>query len=372
MHILILADPVDNQKAGVHIYTKNLILGLLKVDKKNTYSFVHEKENIFFKNLNHFIIPGKKIPGHGTFRKFHLIPELIKKIKPDIVFETAHIGPFRVPKNTKKAVMIHDMTPILFPEFHIKKSTVIHKIFLKNILKKADLIITASQNTKKDILKYSRTEAKISIIPLGMDHLRKSKGLNLNSNSTKLKNLPGNNPYLLYLGTIEPRKNLEMLINIFTELKNSHKIPHKLIIAGETGWKAKKIIKKAKQNKDIVLTGYLTEKQKTNIYKNADIFIYPSVYEGFGLPPLEAMSYGIPVICSNNSSLKEIFSNNALLFDSENPKELKTQILKLLKNRSLHKSLSTSGKAFAKQFTWEKTAKETLKAFEEIYKRGLN
>lgn len=355
MHILILADPVDNQKAGVHIYTKNLILGLLKVDKKNTYSFVHEKENIFFKNLNHFIIPRKKIPGHGTFRKFHLIPKLIKKIKPDIVFETAHIGPFRVPKNTKKAVMIHDMTPILFPEFHIKRSAIIHGIFLKNILKKADLIITASQNTKKDILKYSRTEAKISTIPLGMDHMRKSKGLNS----------PTNKPYLLYLGTIEPRKNLEMLINAFTELKKNHRIPHKLIIAGEIGWKAKKIINQAKQNKDIVLTGYLTENKKTNIYKNADIFIYPSIYEGFGLPPLEAMSYGIPVICSNNSSLKEIFGNNALLFDPKNLKELKAQILKLINNKPLYKNLSSSGKAFAKQFTWEKTAKETLKAFEE-------
>lgn len=358
MHILILADPIDNQKAGVHIYTKNLILELLKVDKKNIYSFVHEKENIFFKKLNHFIIPRKKIPGHGTFRKFHLIPKLIKKINPDIVFETAHIGPFRVPKNIKKAVMIHDMTPILFPEFHIKKSAIIHGIFLKNILKKADLIITTSRNTKKDILKYSQTKAKISIIPLGIKHMRKSKGLNS----------PPHKPYLLYLGTIEPRKNLEMLIDAFEELKNNHRIPHKLIIAGEIGWKAKKIIKKIKQNKDIILTGYLTENQKINIYKNADIFIYPSLYEGFGLPPLEAMSYGIPVICSSNSSLKEIFGNNALLFDSKNPKKLKTQILKLLKNKSLHKKLSTSGNAFAKQFTWEKTAKKTLKAFEEITK----
>lgn len=358
MHILILADPVDNQKAGVHIYTKNLILGLLKVDKKNTYSFVHEKENIFFKNLNHFIIPRKKFPGHGTFRKFHLLPQLIKNIKPDIVFETAHIGPFRVPKNTKKAVMIHDMTPILFPEFHIKKSTIIHKIFLKKILRKADLIVTASRNTKKDILKYSQTKAKISIIPLGIDHLRKSKGLNQHANK----------PYLLYLGTIEPRKNLEMLIDVFEKLKNNHQIPHKLIIAGKIGWKAKKIIKKLKKDKNIILTGYLTEKQKTNIYKNADIFIYPSLYEGFGLPPLEAMSYGIPVICSNNSSLKEIFGNNALLFDAKNPKELKAQILKLINNKPLYKNLSTSGNAFAKQFTWEKTAKETLKAFEQITK----
>lgn len=359
MHILILADPVDNQKAGVHVYTKNLILALLKIDKKNTYSFIHEKENIFFKNLNHFIIPKKKIPGYGTYRKFHLIPALIKKLQPDIAFETAHIGPFCIPKNTKKAVMIHDLTPILFPELHIKRSAIIHKIFIKNILKNADLIITASQNTKKDILKYSRTKAEIAVIPLGINNHKKFKALKPIENK----------PYLLYFGTIEPRKNLKALIEAFEELKNKHKIPHKLILAGEIGWKAKKILQKIRKNKDITLTGYLSEEEKSVLYKNADIFIYPSIYEGFGLPPLEAMSHGIPVICSNNSSLKEIFSKNALLFTTKNPEELKKQILKLLKNKPLYKNLSTFGKIFAKNFTWEKTAEKTLKAFEKIFSK---
>lgn len=380
MHICILADTIDNQRAGVHVYTKRLIEELLKIGG-HKYSFIHEQENGFFKGLNHYIIPRKKCLGYGTYRKFFLIPRLIHKLKPGVVFEPCHIGPFFT--KAKKVVMVHDLTPVLMPEFHIKRSTLIHRILFKQILKRADLILTASNRTSVDLKNYSKTNAQIKTIPLGIDNQPKElsptefflrKGYPKPKTTTiSLVEKNGNisaQPYLLYLGTIEPRKNLETLIDAFAELKTEKKIHNQLILAGEIGWKSEKILEKVtetnkrlslpKQKSAIEVTGYVNESTKQKLYQNAEIFIYPSLYEGFGLPPLEAMSYGIPVICSTGGSLKELFENHALMFEPHDKEALKAHILNLIKNKELAQILSEKGKKYAQQFSWKKTAEKTL------------
>ena len=143
------------------------------------------------------------------------------------------------------------------------------------------------------------------------------------------------------------------------------KIPQKLIIAGDIGWKAEKIVKKA-QDPNIILTGFVDEEEKTKLYKNAELFIYPSFYEGFGLPPLEAMANGTPVICSNTGSLGEIFGEHALTFDPLDKKALKICIKSLLENPELRKELIEKGLKFAQNYSWKKTAEETLRNFEKI------
>lgn len=361
MHIVILAESIDNQKAGVHTYTKNLIENLLSIDEENTYTFIHEKQNPFFEGKNHYIVPRKKSPGSSTYRKFFELPSLIKNLKPDIVIEPCHIGPFRLPKDIKRVTVIHDLTPILFPKFHIKNSTIVHKLLLKKIIRNADLILVASQNTKNDIIKYCKGNHNIKVIPLGINAPKETE-----------KSVPYI-PYFLYLGTIEPRKNIETLIDAFTELKADKLIPHKLVLAGETGWKSKKVLQKIeKATRDfpgqIIITGFVDEEEKAALYKNADIFIYPSIYEGFGLPPLEAMSYGIPVICSNGGSLKEIFQNKTLMFSPKDKEKLKSLILSLVNNRELKEKLSKNGFEYTKLFTWEQTAQKTLLALKDLVK----
>lgn len=354
MKIVILSDSIDNQNAGVHFYTKNLIKALLEIDHKNHYIFIHQKENSFFKNTDHHIIPSKKPLGYESYRRFILIPKLIKKLKADIVIEPCHIGPLNMPKDIKKVTIIHDLTPILFPKFHIKRSTIIHKFFLPRVLKTADLIITPSENTKKDILKLYKTKKNIAAIHIG-----------INPPNPDPPHLSG--PYILFLGTIEPRKNLETLIKSFLELKTSHNIPHKLILAGGIGWRNTKILKLINQNKEnIILTNYISENEKASLYKHADIFVYPSLYEGFGLPPLEAMSYGVPVICSTGGSLKEIFSNHALMFEPKDKEELKNHILKLILSPNIRESLIKKSLEYSKQFNWELTAKKILAELEKL------
>lgn len=357
MHILILADAIDNQNAGVHFYTKELIENLLKTDKINKYSFIHCEKNNFFNNTDHYIIPQHHYPGSESYRRFIIIPRLIKKLNPDIVLQPCHIGPFFIPKHIKRAVTIHDLTPVTYKKFHTPRGIIVHKLFLKRTLKNADLILTPSETTASDIKKLYKPKALIKITPLGINKSQKISSIS-----------PIHEPYILYLGTIEPRKNLELLVEAFLELKAQNQLPHKLILAGAIGWKSKKLLKKIKNNKEIILTGYLQEDEKAAYYKHADMFVYPSIYEGFGLPPLEVMSYGVPVICSTGGSLKEYFSNHALMFEPKDKETLKRHILSLIKNKELRSRLISDGLSYAKTFTWENTARKTLKAFEEIMK----
>lgn len=353
MHIVILADPIDNQRAGVHMYTKFLIENLLKIDKKNKYTFIHRKENDFFKNTNHIIVPADKKYAKESIRKFYTVPNLLNNLNPDIVFEPSHIGPFRLNKSIKRAVLIHDLTPIITPQFHMHKSTRTHRLLLPRILGNADLIITPSENTKNDIYQYYNTNAKIRVAYAGINPSEKS------FIEPKI-----DAPYILNLGTIEPRKNLPTLIDAFLELKKELNIPHKLVLAGGVGWKAEETLKKA-DHPDIILTGYLSEEQKNGWLKNASIFVYPSFYEGFGIPPMEAMLHNIPVITSNGGSLGEIYKDHALIFDPEDKETLKIHIQTLLSDKELRDSLTSRGFEYTKNFTWQSTAQKTLDAIEE-------
>lgn len=353
MHIVFLADPIDNQRAGVHFYTKNLIEALLRVDQENTYTFIHRKENPFFNDKNNLIIPKKLRHLDEYYRKLHLIPKAIKKLQPDIVFEPSHIGPFGIPKTIKRAVLIHDLTPILFPQFHPGHSSRIHRIIMPRILKNADLILTPSQTTKQDIQKKYKTNATITPIYAGADTKQQQQF-----------NRPIPEPYLLYLGTIEPRKNIPTLIDAFLELKKEASIPHKLILAGGIGWKTNDILQKA-ANTNIIVTDYLKEDQKQSYLQHADIFIYPSFYEGFGMPPLEAMHHGIPVITSTGGSLKEIYQNHTLQFEPEDKNTLKKHILDLLNNKTLRNQIIQKGHQLTQQFTWDNTARKVVEAFKK-------
>jgi len=344
MKILILADPIDEQDAGVFTYTKNIIKALLKISPEHQYIFIHKKNSEFFiklqkkypKQVTHHIVKRLKIPGYGSLRKFCLVPRLIKKINPDIAWETCHIGPFKLPSHIKRVVTIHDITPITHPKMHIFRSALIHKLFLRRVIKKANLILVPSKTTQNDILNYQKTKAKITITPLGIIKTKLSEIKKIIQNPYTEKK------YFLYVGTIEPRKNLITLIEAFKELNLKN---YELIITGRTGWKSKKIIKQAIRNPKIKLTGFIKKETLNQLYADATACIYPSIYEGFGLPPLEAMSHKTPVICSNNSSLGEIFRKYALTFSPTNKTELKQHMKNISSSPQLQKHLSSIGKS---------------------------
>lgn len=234
--------------------------------------------------------------------------------------------------------------------------------------KRADKIITYSDSTKKDVIEFLNiNEKKISVIPLGVEEKFKPAS---EKEIKKIKadlGLPDN--YIITLGTLQPRKNLEALIDAFARLKKDKAIPHKLVVVGEEGWNNERLLTKLDRldiAEDIVITGFIEDNQLPSLYSGATALVYPSLYEGFGLPVLEAMACGVPVACSNTSSLPEVAGEAALLFDPTDVDQIYSSMQELLSDDRLRNNLSEVGIKRARHFTWEKTAKQTLSLYNTL------
>jgi len=305
MRIVILADPLDNQSAGVHIFTREFISALLKYDPANEYILIREKrdENLPIQQIE---VPNIRLPiGFASIRLFFIIPLIIKYLSPDVVIEPAHFGPFNLAKRIKRVTVIHDLTPIIFPRFHRWHSQILQKIFLGRILKNADMVLTNSEHTSQDVEKYYPiTKGKTLSGLLGKEELYQPT-----DSRQYLEQKQINAPYFLFVGTIEPRKNLLILLEAFEEYKKSDKENTKLLLVGGNGWKSETFVEALKQHPnriDIIRPGYVEKQYLPELYSHSKAFIYPSLYEGFGLPILEAMACGAIVITSNVSSMPEV------------------------------------------------------------------
>lgn len=370
MRIAFLADPLDLQSAGIHTYARELLKAIDDIyprPKDTKIYVVRPKKSQDYKHLKEIIIPvNRAIPLHQRIRAYTSIPKKLNSLNLDAVIEMAHFGPFSLDRKIKRLTMIHDLTPILFPDMHPSSSVFFHRLLLKGILKKADHVITNSESSKSDIIKrYSFCANKTSAVALGVNSIERD--IKDQDILTKYGIVM---PYFLHVGTIEPRKNLVQLIDAFNHLKKDSNSDAQLVLAGKNGWKHTSIlsaIDNSPYSEDIILTGYLPAEDLPSIYSYAQAFIYPSIYEGFGLPILEAMKYGLPVITSDNSSLTEVAGDTADYFKStENLTELMSKALVLTKEERLIRK----GKSLEhiKQFTWEKTAMETLLIIENTIK----
>lgn len=261
-------------------------------------------------------------------------------------------------------ITVHDLAFIKFKTDSWLKNRYRH-YSLKYSLKKAKKIIAVSESTKKDIIHYFGIKpSKIRVLyEAANDRFKVLKGSKTNLGKKLL--LP--KKYILSLGTIEPRKNLSRLIEAFDKLNLRE---YKLIIAGAKGWKYKKIFEKLdslKRRRDIIFTGYIDDKDLPQLYNNASVFVFPSLYEGFGLPVLEAMSCGCPVITSNTSSLPEVTCKASILINPYDIKEITRAIKKVLTDNKLRSKLIKEGLKQSKKFSWKKCAKETLEVYKEVF-----
>ena len=219
----------------------------------------------------------------------------------------------------------------------------------------SDAIIVDSQSTQKDVSTFfSIPENKINVVHLASD-MKPRNGYLPSKYGIK-------GDYLLFVGTVEPRKNLLRLIEAFNQLDPKLK----LVIVGVSGWDNKAVYKT--KNPNIIFTGYVPEKDLPIFYGNARLLVYPSLYEGFGIPILEAMHCGCPVITSNISSMPEVAGDAALLVDPYSVEEIKRAVQRLLGDVKLRKKLIDNGYRQASRFSWEKTANETIKVYEKVLK----
>ena len=266
------------------------------------------------------------------------------------------------------------MTFFTHSKYHLQKKIWYFRALIPSSLKKADKIIAISENTKTDITSLIPIlSQKIAVIPLAADELFTTA----TSTATKddydiLKKYNIQKPYLLFVGMLEPRKNIEGILCAFEEVKKEKKtslINLTLIIAGKKGWMYDYIYQYVKEHgleKKVIFTGYVPDNDLPALYRNALCFLYPSFYEGFGIPVIEAMACGCPVITSNNSSLKEIAADAALLVNPHDVSSIKNAIEQLSTNIHKRKELSLKGKKLAKKFNWQKMAEETKALYNSL------
>lgn len=350
-------------RVGSGKYCFELLTALHKIDKKNKY-IIYLPQNPTkdlpesSENWEYKVIKGRRL---WTLTSLSL--GLLKnRSEIDVFFTPTHYLPLFAPK--KSAISVLDVSYILFPNLFKKKDLIQLRKWTSYSVKRAKKIITISESSKSDIIKeYGIDSRKIEVAYPGISAIPKSK---TNFNMSDFKNKFGIKiKYILFVGTIQPRKNIARLIEAFSKLEGDLQ----LVIIGKKGWQFEEILAAPQKHgvKDRVLfLDNIGSDDLPAFYKNAQFFILPSLYEGFGIPVLEAMNYGCPVITSNVSSLPEVGGDAALYVDPESVEDIVEKMQKLIESESLRKELIEKGYKQVKKFSWEKSARQTLAVLEEI------
>lgn len=383
LKIAIDGTSMTSQPSGIGLYAKNLIYALYNLQDQESFlmSVVYQprlKEWLRFKaNAPKFLNLDTKIyklPIPVTISSFlsrfpnPIIPYFESSFGfPDILHGLDHVV-YPCSKSLK-VMTIHDLAFIKYPDF-VSSITKNYSERVKHCIGWTDLIIAVSESSKQDIIKYLDVKPKkIYVTPLA------SRYRNNYLNDEVLDILKENiaydftKPYILFVGTFEPRKNINNIIYAFNLLKKKYKIDHQLVLIGKKGWKYESILKDIQSSSytnEIFHLDYLADELVAIFYSRADVFVYPSHYEGFGLPILEAMTLGAPVITSDNSSIPEVTGNAAILINPNDFMQIAEAILKVISDRQLKENLVSRGKAQSDLFSWDNTAKETLKAYKSI------
>jgi len=273
----------------------------------------------------------------------------------------------------KKVVTVHDMVYKAFPETVRGRTRFMLETGLKRSMKRADIIVTDSEFSKSEILKYfPQHEHKIRVVPCGVD-LERFHPCDEPERIPEVKrSLEINGDYFLYLGTIEPRKNLERLISAYAAFaKKIGENAPKLVLAGGKGWLNNGIysrVEKLGMTKNIIFTKYVPSEDMNPLMCGALAFVFPSIYEGFGMPPLEAMACGVPVLTSGEASLPEVTGDCAVICDAYSVKSIAQGLYRLYSDEKLRAELSRKGLERAKGFTWERSAEMLLNVYRELEK----
>ncbi|MCD7964843.1 MAG: glycosyltransferase family 4 protein [Clostridiaceae bacterium] len=264
----------------------------------------------------------------------------------------------------KRITIVHDMAYKAFPDTVAQKTRRWLDGHLEQYCRRADIIITVSEFSKNEIIKHLGIPSeKIQVIYNGVDLDQYHEINNIQQIETVKQKYGITGEYLLYLGTLEPRKNLEGLLTAYMHLKNEQENTPKLVIAGKRGWLYDSIFEKVKEyglQKNVIFPGYIAADDAPTLLSGAFLFIFPSLYEGFGIPPLEAMACGTPVITSNCSSLPEVVGEAAVLIDPLDIQSIKNSMRELINHPEMRQTLGEKGKMRAKQFSWRASAEKLL------------
>lgn len=373
---------MDKNYSGISEYTANLLSEILEQDRNNEYKLFYNSFKTPEDRLGSWVKNNSKlIATHYPNKVFNYFlqkicsrPKLDKILGETDIFFAPHLNFLNVSGKTKLIVTVHDLSFLRYPEFFSFRKNIWHKALnIKKLLHQAEMIVAVSENTKLDLIELiGMASEKIRVIYSGNNCKASIINSELVDNFLNQRFLKKN--FILSVGNIEPRKNVSGLIAAYNELRNKRPdINNQLVLAGAKGWKHRKIFNTWRQSPyqaDIKFLGYISRLEKEILYSNASIFVYPSFYEGFGFPPLEAMAFGLPVVSSNVSSLPEVLGKAALLVNPFKSEAIAEAMEIALTNEDIRSDLIKKGKERAANFTWEKSAQEYLKLFSEINEKS--
>lgn len=370
----------ERSRTGVQEYVQNLLVNMLAIDRKNEYilfynsyrtknpSFLTELEkypNVF---LRRFHYPNKILNFCMWYLRRPFLDRLLGVsvlFSPNIIFTS-------VSPECRHVLTLHDLSFVRHKEFFDRYRRLWHWLVNpRRLVQNAATIVTVSDSSRDDIVSlYQCPPQKVKRIYPGVgEQFAPVKRERRAFAAVKKKyNLP--EKYILILATLEPRKNIESAITAYEILRKENRVRHKLLIAGSTGWlfaKTRKQIRRSKYRKDIVFVGEVDDEDRCFLYAGADLFVYPSYYEGFGFPPVEALKCGTTVVCSYTSSLSEVVGNAALLASPYDPHEIAWAMERGLKDGKLKRMLKNEGIKRAGRFIWKETARQIIDVLERMH-----
>jgi glycosyltransferase involved in cell wall biosynthesis len=383
MHIVIDARYVSRRQSGVGHYTQHLVGGLAAIDRENRYTCVVVRDG-----------PGLPLPD-GAVRRWrhwptrvsfenHLVgdawllaylPVRLRRLAADVYHGPAVFLPL-VKLGYRTVVTIHDLVSFLFPQTVPRKYAVYMRLMTRLAVRSADRIIAVSGATRDDLRTVLGVpDDKVVVIheAVGPEFAAPAEPAALAAVTRRYGIRP---PYCLFVGNLEPRKNLSRLIEAFGLLRvrsvgaGAAGAPPQLVLAGTRGWLYSGIFATVEAQggaPDIVFTGYVPPADLPLLYAGAACFVFPSLYEGFGLPVLEAMAAGTPVVASRVGAIPEVAGDAALLVDARRPAELAEALETVLTDPALRARLVARGRVRARSFTWEAVARQTLAAYEAVH-----
>lgn len=368
---------MGHTRVGIGVYVRSLLNGLAKIDKIDNYYIIlnkNKKENFVpIQDNFHKIYTGVTYSDYlrRDLWEQGYLPWKLYKNKVDIYHGPCHSLPIFA--KIKMIITIHDMMSFKREYFKpISRSRV--QNLIKISAKRAQKIITISENSKMDIIRILKMpEDKIKVIYNGVDS--EYKQVNDKSRLDSIKEKYGiNRKFIQYIGSLKASKNIPRLIEAYSRLPESILRKYALVITGGKGWKSKEIFFRVKAlclENNVVFTDFVDDNDLPLLLNAATLLVFPSLYEGFGIPPLEAMSCGIPVIASNASSIPEVVGDAALLFDPYNVEEMTETMYRVLIDKQLRDKLIKRGFEHVKQFSWENSARETLQVYKEVYRNKI-
>ncbi len=374
MKVMIDARSVDIRQSGVGNYVTHLIKGLNAVGRTHRYALMVNSSQLRHlpDDLKHFEIFPVPFSNEshvlGDPWEFFLLPRSLRKRGVDLFHGPAFMAP-PFQRGFRSIATIHDLVAFHHPKTIPTKYAFYMRFLISLMIRKASGIITDTEVIRREIIDvFHVDENKVYAVPIAVSDL--FRPIRDPERIRKVKDQFGiRGRYFLHVGNIEPRKNLASLFLAFKRIRDKIRKDYQLVVVGKKGWLYGDIFKTLRESglsDDVIFTGYVSEADIPVLYSGADFFVFPSVYEGFGLPVLEAMRCGTPVVTSHVSSMPEVAGDAALYVDPGSVEDISEKILKIAYDDTLKETLREKGFVQASKFTWEKTARETLKVYEAV------